>query len=82
MAPSPATRSQKRPMAYKLTRALLKSERRNRISLGPGPLVLAVSGGADSLALLFAASAAQRAIQRELVVAHFSHGIRKAAELR
>ena len=82
MAPSPATRSQKRPMADKLARALLKSERKNRISLGPGPLVLAVSGGADSLALLFAASAVQRVVQRKLLVAHFSHGIRKVAELR
>ncbi|MDA1036343.1 MAG: tRNA lysidine(34) synthetase TilS, partial [Chloroflexi bacterium] len=44
--------------------------------------MIAVSGGADSLALLFAASAVQHAIKRELVVAHFSHGIRKTAELR
>ena len=43
-------------------------------------MVLAVSGGPDSLALLLAAASRRRAIGRELVVAHFSHGLRRTAE--
>lgn len=82
MARSPANRTAGRPATDKLARALLKSERKHRDDLGPGPLVIAVSGGADSLALLFAASAIEHAMGRDLVVAHFSHGIRKTAERR
>lgn len=41
----------------------------------PGPLVVAVSGGPDSLALLLAA----RRVRGDLVVAHFNHGLRVEA---
>jgi tRNA(Ile)-lysidine synthetase-like protein len=47
---------------------------------GAGPLVLAVSGGADSLALAWAAI--QVLPPQRLVVAHFSHGMRPAAQRR
>jgi tRNA(Ile)-lysidine synthase len=61
-------------------RLLLRVVRGHAPALDDGPLVLAVSGGADSLAMLFAAVNVRRALGRELVVAHFSHGIRKRAE--
>ena len=79
MAPSPIPRSAQRPATDRLARALLRAERLHGADLGAGPLVIAVSGGADSLALLLATHAVQHAIERELVVAHFSHGIRKTA---
>ncbi len=41
-----------------------------------GPLVVAVSGGPDSLALLLAA----RRVRDDLVVAHFNHGLRPDAD--
>ena len=44
--------------------------------------MLAVSGGTDSLALLLATATVRKALGREIVVAHFSHGIRKSAEKR
>jgi tRNA(Ile)-lysidine synthase len=82
MAPPRIIRTPGQPATDKLARALLKSERKHRDNLRPGPLVIAVSGGADSLALLFAANAVKHTIEREVLVAHFSHGIRKTAERR
>ena len=82
MAPSPIPRPAQRPATDRLARALLRAERLHGADLGAGPLVIAVSGGADSLALLLATHAVQHAIERDLVVAHFSHGIRKTAERR
>ena len=72
--PGPATR--------RVARALRRSLREHDAELGVGPLVLAVSGGADSLALLLAATASPTAGSRWLVVAHFSHGLRPSAERR
>ena len=54
--------------------------RRHRAALGGGPLVLAVSGGPDSLGLLLAAAPVRG--RAELVVAHFSHGLRPSADPR
>ena len=54
--------------------------RRHRAALGGGPLVLAVSGGPDSLGLLLAAASVRG--RAELVVAHFSHGLRPSADPR
>lgn len=82
MAPPRIIRTPGQPATDNLARALLKSERKHCNDLGPGPLVIAVSGGADSLALLFAANAVKHTVKREVVVAHFSHGIRKTAERR
>ncbi|MBM3940755.1 MAG: tRNA lysidine(34) synthetase TilS [SAR202 cluster bacterium] len=50
--------------------------------LGGRPIVLAVSGGADSLALLAAFGALAPKRRPPLVVAHFSHGLRPAAAER
>jgi len=46
--------------------------------LGPGPLVVAVSGGADSLALLHALRMVAPAMGVALHVAHLGHGMRGA----
>lgn len=68
------------PALSLLARALRAALREHRSRLGTGPLVLAVSGGADSLALLWAAP---HVLPTErLVVAHFSHGMRPAAQRR
>ena len=80
MVPPNVQLSSARLANQKIAQALLVSERRHRSEIGPGPLIIAVSGGADSLALLFAAVTVQPQLKRDLVVAHFSHGIRKSAE--
>lgn len=64
----------------KLAQLLIRVVRRHASTLADGPLVLAVSGGPDSLAMLFAAVTAGRGLRREVVVAHFSHGMRHRAE--
>ena len=66
----------------KLARAILAALRAHEDRLRGGPLVLAVSGGADSLALLLAAASLSPRRRPELVVAHFSHGLRPSAEKR
>jgi len=78
--PGPLDERSARRATNSVGRLLLRVVRRHASALGDGPLVLAVSGGADSLAMLFAAVSVRRALGRELVVAHFSHGIRKRAE--
>jgi tRNA(Ile)-lysidine synthase len=59
---------------------MLRVLRERSVALGDGPLVLAVSGGPDSLAMLLAAVAASPALRRDLIVAHYSHGMRPSAE--
>ncbi len=53
---------------------------RHREALRDGPLVLAVSGGTDSLAMLLAVARIPTARRPKLMVAHFSHGLRPTAE--
>ena len=66
----------------KLARAILAALRAHEDRLRGGTLVLAVSGGADSLALLLAAASLSPRRRPTLVVAHFSHGLRPSAEKR
>ena len=66
----------------KLARAILAALRAHDDRLRGGTLVLAVSGGADSLALLLAAASLSPRRRPALVVAHFSHGLRPSAEKR
>ncbi len=73
-------RSSQGPATARLTRAVRSALREGRLLAGDRPLVLAVSGGADSLALLWAAAHALG--PQRLVVAHFSHGMRPAAQRR
>ena len=49
--------------------------RLRRLALAPGPALVAVSGGPDSLALLHLMSRAEPAAQLSLHVAHLDHGI-------
>jgi tRNA(Ile)-lysidine synthase len=77
MAPQ---RSGQTPATLRLGQLILRAVRRNADGLGSGPLILAVSGGTDSLAMLLATATVRESLGREIVVAHFSHGLRKSAE--
>jgi tRNA(Ile)-lysidine synthase len=61
-------------------RAISSALVRHRLANIQAPLVLAVSGGQDSLALLVAAASLPRRRRLALVVAHFSHGLRPSAD--
>jgi tRNA(Ile)-lysidine synthase len=69
-----------RPATKRVANALRAALRRHRQALTGGPLLLAVSGGPDSMAMLLAASTLGDALRRRFVVAHFSHGLRPSAE--
>ncbi len=60
----------------RVVRAFADALARHRERLAGGPLVLGVSGGPDSLAMLLAAVSLPAERRPELIVAHFSHGIR------
>ena len=64
----------------RVARLIRQALGRHRAALGSGPLVLAVSGGPDSLGLLLAAATVGG--RPELVAAHFSHGLRPSADPR
>ena len=68
------------PATARVASAVRHALDRHRAALGSGPLVLAVSGGPDSMGLLLAAATLRR--RPELVVAHFSHGLRPSADPR
>lgn len=69
--------------ALKRLRSLVgKALARHELEVQSGPLVVAVSGGADSSALLLALAAIPPGNRPELVAAHFSHGLRRTAEVR
>ncbi len=71
-----------KPETVRLGQLILRVLRRHAEGQGAGPLVLAVSGGTDSLAMLLAAATVRASLGREIIVAHFSHGLRKSAERR
>lgn len=62
--------------------AMRRAIRRHRERLGSGRLVLAVSGGADSMAMLLACGEVGVRTRERMVVAHFSHGLRPTADRR
>ncbi|MDA1173110.1 MAG: tRNA lysidine(34) synthetase TilS [Chloroflexi bacterium] len=74
--------SWQKPATLRLGQLVLTVVRRNDSKLADGPMVLAVSGGTDSLAMLLATATIRESLGREIVVAHFSHGLRKSAEKR
>lgn len=74
--------TEQKPATLRLGQLVLRVVRRNKDKLGAGPVVLAVSGGTDSLAMLLATATIRESLGREIVVAHFSHGLRKSAEKR
>ncbi len=67
-----------RRVAMAMRRALA----RHRERLGDGALLLAVSGGADSMAMLLACAEIGARTRRRMVAAHFSHGLRPTADRR
>lgn len=73
-------RSEKRrPATARAARAVAAALRRHARAVGNGPLIVAVSGGADSLALLFGLAAC--GVETEPpVVARFAHGLRPRAD--
>ena len=75
---SPGTRSATRRVAMAMRRAIA----RHRERLGNGVLLLAVSGGADSMAMLLACAEVGVRTRRRMVAAHFSHGLRPTADRR
>ena len=74
----PSARSATRRVAMAMRRSLA----RHRERLGGGALLLAVSGGADSMAMLLACAEIGARARRRMVVAHFAHGLRPAADRR
>ncbi len=74
----PGTRSTTRRVAMAMRRAIA----RHRERLGNGVLLLAVSGGADSMAMLLACAEVGVRTRRRMVAAHFSHGLRPTADRR
>jgi tRNA(Ile)-lysidine synthase len=80
--PVPDQQRGQKPATLRLGQVILRAVRRASSSLGEGPLVLALSGGTDSLAMLLAAATVRQSLGREVIVAHFSHGFRKNAERR
>ncbi len=69
----------RRPATARAAHAVAAALRRHARAVGSGPLVAAVSGGADSLALLFALAAC--GVETEPpIVARFAHGLRPRAD--
>ena len=66
---------------HKFVRSLLTEWRRLGLPVEGERIVIAVSGGADSLSLLLALAELRRRkkLQNELVAAHFNHGLRGEA---
>ena len=74
----PGTRGATRRVAMAMRRALV----RHREQLGGGTLLLAVSGGADSMAMLLACAEVGARTRGRMLAAHFSHRLRPTADRR
>ena len=70
------------PVTGRVARVVASALRRHGHELAGRPLVVAVSGGPDSLALLLGLMAVPEAVRPSLRVAHFSHGLRPVAQRR
>lgn len=77
MTPS-GTRGAPRRVAMAMRRALA----RHREQLGGGTLLLAVSGGADSMAMLLACAEVGARTRGRMLAVHFSHRLRPTADRR
>ena len=71
-----------RPATKRVAMAMRRALARRRAALGRAPLVLAVSGGADSMAMLLACAEIGARVRSRLVVAHYAHGLRPTADRR
>ena len=74
----PGTRGATRRVAMAMRRALV----RHREQLGGGTLLLAVSGGADSMAMLLACAEVGARTRGRMLAAHFAHRLRPTADRR
>lgn len=70
------------PAARRVAMAMRRAIARHEDRLSGGALLLAVSGGADSLALLLACAEIGARLRKRIVAARFSHGLRPAADRR
>ena len=70
------------PATRRLGMTMRRALARQREHLSSGPLILAVSGGADSLAMLLASRETGLALRQRIIAAHFSHGLRPTADVR
>ncbi|HEV8138389.1 MAG TPA: tRNA lysidine(34) synthetase TilS [Pyrinomonadaceae bacterium] len=70
-----------RPALSKFARSLLREWRRLQLPLKNEPLIVGVSGGADSVALLLALDELTKArkLDLKLIVAHIDHRLRKTS---
>ena len=71
-----------RSATARIARAVSSALKRHRLANAKDPLLLAVSGGQDSLALLVAAASLPAGRRPPLMVAHFSHGLRPSTDLK
>lgn len=71
-----------RSATWRVAMAMRRALARHRERLGSGVLLLAVSGGADSMAMLLASAEVGARVRRRMVAAHFSHGLRPTADPR
>ena len=70
------------PAARRVAMAMRRAVARHEERLGGGALLLAVSGGADSLAMLLACAEVGARLRKRIAAARFSHGLRPAADRR
>ena len=70
------------PATRRLGMTMRRALARQREHLSSGTLILAVSGGADSLAMLLASRETGLALRQRIIAAHFSHGLRPTADVR
>ena len=76
------TSSGSRSATRRVAMAMRRAFTRHRDRLDGGTLLLAVSGGADSMAMLLASAEVGARTRRRMVAAHFSHGLRPTADRR
>ncbi len=70
------------PASRRVAMAMRRAVARHEDRLGGGALLLAVSGGADSLAMLLACAETGARLRNRMIAARFSHGLRPAADRR
>ena len=76
------TASGSRNTTRRVAMAMRRALARHRERLNNGVLLLAVSGGADSMAMLLACAETGARTRRRMAAAHFSHGLRPSADRR